>query len=313
MNKKGLTYLLTVSLITVVLLGIFLSQQDFAFQQAQRVEGSKIYAMNDFIKDINSDMERVMEIGSYRAFIAMEDYISIREDFLDDVEETMLEVFTQGTIDGASALLMNDSSLDYYFESVNNLMNRRGINVDYNVLDLSLQHKTPWDVEMTVMLNILVFDVENTANWNYTQNFSSTISVLNLRDPLYSVKTSGNVPNTIIPQNQSFNSLNILEDHIQNSHYIPAEEAPSFLQRFENNLSGSEFGIESIINVWELDAQNIFVHQERVKIDYIYFNDLLVGDVACDFSGLDSTLHLVLPQINLERYGLNETSHETNC
>ncbi len=313
MNKKGMVYLLTVSFLTVSLLLIFLSHQAFEFQESQRIESSKIYAMDDFIKDVNSDVVRVLEITGYRAFVAMEDYVSVSGEFFDDKESVMAEAISDGTIRGSSAILMDESSLEDYFKRLNAISEQRGIKANYSIINVSLEHKSPWDVELSVFMNIFILDVQETAKWNYTKEFSSEISIYGLRDPLYSVMTQNRVPNIIRSQNQSLDSGPVLEEHIRNGHYVESDDAPSFLQRFENDLEPSEFGIESIVYLRDLSQQDIPVDLARPKVDFIYFNDLEIEDLACDFTQIPEDLHLVLPEDRLDLYGLSDSSYSTNC
>ncbi len=312
MNKKGMAFILTVSLLTVVLLIIFLSHNSFQYQNIQRVESSMIYAMNDFIKDVNSDMGRVIKIGGYRAFIAMEDYVAATGSFFSDTDSVMAEVLSNGTVQGVSAILMNDSSLDAYFTSVNEIMNLRGVVVDYEVKEVNLSHINPWNVNFDVLINIIVVDIQDTASWNYTKEFSSIINIKGLRDPLYSVKTENRVPNIVREQNQSFEDLQVLEDHIEQGYYIASTKAPSFLQRFENNLSNHEYGIESIVYLRDLFDQDIPIYLDRIKVDYMYFNEL-TGNKVCDFDMVSEDLYLVLTDDRIEDYGLQDTNHSTNC
>lgn len=315
MKKKGMAYLLIVSFVAVVVVGIFLVQQTFEYQEYQRVEGTKISVMNSFIDNLNSDMERVIEIGSYRAFIALEDYVAARGEFLEDIDDSLEEVLTNGTIDGTQAILMNDSSLQAYFETVNVLMNRRGIDTDYEIKNIETNQESPWDVEIVVKAEIIVSDVEETARWNYTEEFSSVVNIEGLRDPLFSVKTENRVPSTVTRQNQTLvenGDTSNLEEHIEGTYYIESEKAPSFLQRFENDYNANEKGLESIIDLRDLSDQDIAVDVDRIKVDYKYFNEL-EGDKACDFEGVDEDLYFVITEDRIENYEVESLNYTTNC
>jgi hypothetical protein len=58
---------------------------------------------------------------------------------------------------------------------------------------------------------------------------------------------------------------------LNNSYYVASTTAPSYLMRFEGDLSNSSLGIESLVNLEELNKQNIPV-VNKTLVDYIYFN-----------------------------------------
>ena len=83
------------------------------------------------------------------------------------------------------------------------------------------------------------------------KDYNTSVSLINIRDPIYSVYTYGRVPNTIRITNvtdyvnDSNNDTSQLRYHINHSFYVENILSPSFLMRLEGNFSKSPYGIES--------------------------------------------------------------------
>jgi len=95
---------------------------------------------------------------------------------------------------------------------------------------------------------------------------------------MYVVETEDKVSNLVnVTPNQDFvdeadnNNTEVLETHLLQGYYVESTEAPSYLMRFSGNFSPSQFGIESMVNLDDLDKQSIPV-LERSVIDHIYFS-----------------------------------------
>jgi len=75
--------------------------------------------------------------------------------------------------------------------------------------------------------------------------------------------------------NDTWNVTNLLK-HIENSLYTENSNAPSFLSRFEYDLSPSPYGIESMVNLKKF--QGLGINEDSSIIDYHYFPDDGNGD-----------------------------------
>ena len=56
-------------------------------------------------------------------------------------------------------------------------------------------------------------------------------------------------------------------------YYIANTDAPSYLQRFVDDYSGSTYGIESLVDVEHVDAQDLPVFEGSV-VDYMYWHNV---------------------------------------
>ena len=318
MNRKGFTYVLSVALLLAVIVLVFLTGIEPRYQDDTELVRARVVSMNDFVTNLESDINRATYITSFRALLSLEDYVASQGEFLNDTEVAFIEAFENGTIVGTNATLMNDSTFTDYLNRVNALGGEVGFSIDLSIQDVQLFHLNPWSVAVAVNLTIVLDDNLGVATWNTTETFVTEVPIFDLRDPLYSSNTQNRVVNTIRqfpydpPVNES-NTTTYLEEFANTSAYLANTEAPSFLQRFENNISPSPYGIESIVNVVELSTQDISVDADRVKLDYIYFNNQTVASTICDLENVASELAVILPDTRVSDYNLGGINYSTSC
>jgi len=180
-----------------------------------------------------------------------------------------------GTIGSVSLVLMQNSTFPEWVARLQSEALKTGIVVSFNVSSVTIYQDDPWHVKGKINLSINVTDTRNSSSWHQHREIISSMSILGLEDPLYAVKTYGRAPNSInmTPYDGNYVSgvdVTNLNRHANNSYYANSTSAPSFLMRFEGNLSASPYGIESMVNLQTLQDQGLAVKQKSV-IDYVYW------------------------------------------
>lgn len=282
MGKKGLLYLMISSLFVMVMVVVFLAYRQYSFTDRQKVLETRIMTINDFIKDIEFDSKRVIYIAGFRSLIALEDHVARSGSYLNNTPELFRLAFYNGTVNGTRPEVLANSTYTDYLQKLRLIAEKIGVDVDINVTNISLYHDSPWSVNVIVTTHVNITDRKSVARWEFDKNYFTSVSLINIRDPLYSVSTFGRVPSAIRPTNISDfvvgNSTVPLLGHINNSFYIISPSAPSFLMRMEGNFSSSPFGIESIVNVAELEVQGFISGLDfsgtRSVVDYIFFSNI---------------------------------------
>ena len=279
-SRRGIVFLITALLLVAVFLTILYSQTQPTEQDRQESIVTRISTMNDFLRDFDSDVSRATYISGYRSFIALEQYTSANGAFLANASPVFIEAFLNGTINGESYDILTNSTFSEYLARVNADAAQEGIILNVTVLNVALNQSTPWSVDVTFDLAVNVTDTRGLASWDYTKPFTTAVSILNLRDPLYSVETNGLLPNTIImsPYNNSnfvtgSNNTTNLNNEVEQMYYREDPYAPSYLQRLEGQFNASsKYGIASIVNLDALNAQGLSVYTDRSVIDAYYFS-----------------------------------------
>ncbi|MBN2458661.1 hypothetical protein JXB28_00090 [Candidatus Woesearchaeota archaeon] len=285
-NKKGLFYIIVSSMIIIVLTVIFVAYKEYSYADRQKVIETRIMTINDFIKDIDSDSQRAMYISGFRSLIALEDYVARSGNYLDDSEELFRMAFYNGTVNNTQADVLINSSYSEYLERVKVVAEKIGLSLFINVTQITLYHESPWSIVVVATADIEINDTRGAARWEFSRDYNTSISIINIRDPVYSVGTYGRVPNTIrmndsIDRNDfvdedNNNDTSLLMYFINNSYYIENTLAPSFLMRLEGNFSPDPngHGIESFVYVPFLIDQGVDYSTTKSVIDYILFNNI---------------------------------------
>ncbi len=314
--RKGFTYVLIVSFLLAVLLVVFLTVNNYHYQDSQELYQKRILVMNDFVKGLNQDIMRASFISGFRTLVALEDYTSRSGVFLNNTADSFKETFYYGTINGTPATIMNDSSFSDYLARVNMLAANIGLAVNITVIEIQLDQSDPWSVDITVIAQVNISDTRKLASWKYVKAYTTNVPIYNLRDPLYGFYTHNTVPNTIrvlntttlVYQNNTENLTILLNE----SYYIASPDAPNFLMRFENRSDANPYGIQSVVNIPLLSDQGLEVYPNRIKVDYMYFNNIDAPKI-CAISGIPATLYTVLSQSQIALYQVQGLNYSTTC
>ncbi|MCC7574596.1 hypothetical protein KO361_03310 [Candidatus Woesearchaeota archaeon] len=315
MNKRGFIFVISSVIIIAVLLLVFLTFDQYSYSDKSFADQRRLDFGNDFVRGFNQDLERAIRIASFRSLIALEEYIAISGQFLNNTEAQFAETVYNGTINGVPAIIMTNSSIVEYLNRINVIGQRFGLEVSVSVDEILLSQSNPWYVNVVVVANVSVFDVSGFASWTFSEAYKSEVPIANLRDPLYAVHTQNRFYNTIRQYSGDLSMgdpVSNIETLMGGSLYVASEFAPSFIQRFSNNVSPSPAGIESLVNIMLISDQDIPVYANRVKIDYIYFNNL-ASDKRCDFDGVNPDYKLVLPSNRLSMYYVDGLNPSSSC
>lgn len=291
MKKKGFIYMSVVLVFLAIMMSVFYTREVFSGEQADIIT-SRIKTMNSFVEDLSVDADRAGYISGFRALLSLEEYISTQGVFLTDVESSFKEAFYNGTIGNYTPMIMIASSFSEYIQRVNQKAGEVGINIIWEVTDLRLSQSDPWTVVVDIDSNITVNDARGLASWTFNKTLQSSVSIYNLKDPLYSVNTLGRVESFIQKTNITEfvvnNQTDNLIEHIENSYYRESSSAPSFIMRFEGDLSSSSNGIESLVDISFLEKQeDIIVKYDRSIVDYIYFGSQTTNN-SCSVQNMPS-------------------------
>jgi hypothetical protein len=308
-GRKGFVYMIASIILVGILFSVILLREDYSFTDKQLLEQRRILVMNDFVKGFNQDMERAIQIASFRTMVALEDHVSTTGTYLTNTQSHFRETAYFGTIEGNESAIMNDSSISDYITKIKNISNRLGLNVTANITQIRLSQKDPWTLSAEADASITITDLTGLAYWNYNKTYLAKVPIYNLRDPLYSVNTFNRFPNSIRVSNFTYlvgaaNNTTNLVNHIENSYYLASDKAPNFIMRFENNMSANANGIESIVDISQLQDQDLDVYPDRIKVDYMYFNDIS-GVKVCNVQNISSALSFVITQDRINMYNIS--------
>lgn len=300
MNKRAVFFTFIALFVIILVVAVVTTRDTYRYRERSNAISSRVRTMNNFIQDFEEDLERELFIGGYRALISMNSYVRQIQDYVTDIDDTFTEILVNGTADDGNITMTlmkqetQGADINSWVARVNEEAAKMNIRTSVKVNKVTIQHVTPWVVEVKLNATVNISDVKGLASWVFDKGYEQQFSIVGFEDPLYTVETADKVTNLInITPNMTFvdsnNDTGVLEEHLLKSYYINNIDAPSFLMRFEGDFSASPFGIESMVNVEELFEQGLFV-KNRSVIDYLYFGNSSstgVGKDYCDFTDLD--------------------------
>jgi len=256
-SKKGIFY--SIIAITLLLSLIYASEVSFQFtyrEQSSIIE-TRVNTMDNFVEDLGDDLEKGIHVAAFRAIVGMTNYVINSVGYIDDAEQRIEELFQYGTIYGNASFVMENNSFTDWTVKMQDQGEKIGINIDFQVDSLSMHHDTPWTIATEINVTATVTDIRAFAKWRRTYSVTSAIPIDGFEDPAYIVQTGSGVLSKINRTiydgiYTSGNNTNNLQYHMNFSLYTENNLSPSFLMRFEGDFNASPFGIESLINKYDV-------------------------------------------------------------
>ena len=274
MNKKAFFFTTIAIALSIV---IILSHNVYTgYRLKDKMESTevRIDTMNNFIKDLENDIQNAIFIVGFRSLLSLEDYIMEYGKFFSEPDMPSLgnafeEVFGYGTIDSEKMSLMENNTFLNWAEKMKAQADKIDVVLDVAINDVTITQTEPWMVDVSVNLRINAQDKKNTASWTINKVFTKKINITGFVDPLYLINTNG-IANNTIRKTTVLNFPSGLPTHLSNAYYIEHSDAPSYLMRFENKLASSPYGIESLVTQ-RLKGKGLPV-SSKSAVDFIYFD-----------------------------------------
>lgn len=287
-NKKGMYFtILTISFL-VIFLFFFTTHSYRRLTDKMFVIENRVLSMNSFLEDVERDLERGLYISSFRAILSLQDYMTTGGVFFEDIDHSFQEAIMNGTINGSEVSLMlgaTDSRIVGWIDNIKDQANKLNLDLNISIINFSLFQNDPWHIRIGINVTIILNDTTQIAHWRKDSYIETFIRIEGLEDPLYIVNGLGRFSNLV---NKTFYANNYTQfngsewnvsnfmKHVENSFYDANTNAPSFLMRFENNLSPSPYGIESMINLQKLSSrftpEEMTIYYDKSIVDYVYWS-----------------------------------------
>lgn len=303
-NKKGIFFTFAAIALSVIIIFSFNVYNDYRLKDKVDVIEIRINTMNNFIIDLENDIENAIFIVGFRSLLSLEDYMMKYDQFFDELGAPTLSVafndaFLKGTINSPSGpadkmVLMDNNTFINWTTRMREQANKTDITLDFTINSVSISQSEPWRVDIKVNLEIDVQDKKNTASWTITKDYTKKINITSegsltkFVDPLYLVNTNG-VANNTIRETPLASWPSDLSAHLTNAYYRLHSDAPSYLDRFENDLTGSTLGIESLVTL-KLKSKSIIVDTGKSAVDYLYFGTSTLPCNVVDITDEDFVL-----------------------
>lgn len=302
-GKKAMLYTFSAVLLLIVVFAALFFQTSYRTGEENKVVSIKTANLNAFVRGLDQDIERGLFIAGFRALLAADRFIRDSKSFLNDSRASLREAMVNGTISGNSAAMMSQSTVTEWLSRIKAEAIKMGILVNFSFNAIDINQTSPWKVRYDANVSYNVTDLANTATFSRGKLITTEVSILELKDPLYTIFTNGKIIRaiSITPYESNYTpSLNTsnLKAHINGLFYTNST-GPSYLMRLEGNLSdspaGIPAGIEGIVRLPDLQEQGLPVF-ERSSVDYLYFGNssapiFIINNTFEDWFRLDD-MHL---------------------
>lgn len=273
LNKKGIFFTFIAIGLVSLLVYSFAINTGYIYRNSMSVIETRVNTINNFIKDVDTDIDRGFYISSFRSMLAIGDFITANNTYMPDIDAAFEEALINATIMNESHALLTGASFTEWTEKIKDEALKIDIIIDFIVSNITLNQSDPWKMDMEMDITYNITDKKQTASWMISKHIETELSIIGLEDPMYSLNTYGKIINKITRANETnFDDFDVLKNHIASSYYIESERGPSFLMRLEGNFSNSTDGIESIVNLKELEIQGLSINNASA-VDYIYFSN----------------------------------------
>lgn len=299
---KGI-FFSTILIFIIIFLVTFVSiqQELVSFHSSQRSVENRINAMLNFHDSIVFDSKKSLEIIGKRATSAAINYIIVNGSPLLSSNETIVELITEGEINGTPQSLMEGSTIRNWEDNIERLGNLQGFQTNVLIKNIVIQPADSFYLSISYSISINLSDARIHANMNKTSDHSLLLGIENLEDPIYPLNTFGRVVNIIKKSphwlNYSSTDSTNLNDDLTNSYYHPSLYGASFLDRLEGKFfvqnkyrRDNYIGLESFVNKNEILYAGLIVNSDATNIDYFYFSGSNVP--AYKISGMPSNFRL---------------------
>lgn len=282
-KRKAMFFSIIAIIISSAIVFSFSVSYKYRLKEKSATIQTRVESMNNFIIDMEDDMDNAIFIIGFRSILSLEQYITSTGLFLKNTQSDFKEVFLNGTVNGTKINVMEDSTFLNWTGKIQKQAGKLDIIINFEVSDVLISQVDPWHVSISLNLTLNVSDKKKIASWTKSNFLSRKINIEGFEDPFYTINSFGRVFNIITKSNitdfvdQSTNDTTNLQLHLDNSYYIESDTAPNFLMRLEGNLSDSSSGIESLVDLADFVQQDVQIF-ERSVVDYIYFGNRSTND-----------------------------------
>jgi hypothetical protein len=263
MNKKAMFF----TILAVALLSLFLISFTLYFVLESRESvGKRVKTLNNFVSSVEEDIPRQLYVSGYRIIFLLEKHIADTGSYINDLNNTVNELFYNGSISGVSQSLMKGANFSDIAGSFNRKASKINAKIYFINSSLTISQDDPWNVRFDLTVNFVIEDLGGLALWNKTSAVSTEVHIGNFDDPVY---VKNGVVNKINETPYNIPIGSDLNNHVRNSYYINTTISPDFLNRMAGTLAAqSPYGIESLVDKTD---PNIPVSDKSI-IDHDYFS-----------------------------------------
>jgi len=279
----------------VILVAFLAKTGNIAGSSIQKSQ-AKVLTINSFVRSFDSIVGRALQASSKQAIVSSEDYMSQNPTkYIPDFQNEFKEIIYRGQYPYAAYPNGNNLTKMSQLNIQNTLYIVQGVAKDNNIVlthdpiqpaDISIQHISPWEIEVTLNLkNVVVSDNEVPAQrevvWNLgDKTIKTKLYVTDFSDPFTLKELGEDLP--IKKHTQlSFGQKSELDAFIASQSFIAHGDGSNFLQRMAGVFTNDVNGIERVLD----SSRGTDSKDTKSFVDYYYFGDFNDNQASCKLEG----------------------------
>ena len=269
-------YTMMAIVLILISMSVFFLSSKYVLRERSLALESRILSTNDFINDLERDLERALYIASFRGLLGMTEYMAQNATYITNMTHNFQDLVINGTIYGNRMKTTNDSYVMLWLQKIDLKARGVGLAVDASDFNIGLRQENPWKITVELNLTLEITDLTGLASWQKADRIVTQIPVVGLEDPLYVIGSTGIISNRITRTpytlfvNASNSNVSNLLGHVQSSYYINSSNAPDYLMRMQGQLGASANGIESLVDSSSLIVLGLY--ENKSIVDYLYWS-----------------------------------------
>ena len=309
-NKKAMFFTLMSILLVSGMIVSFTTVTNYRYYNKMKVIETRAITMNNYIDNVERDMERATYIAGFRALVSIDNVVVSNGTFVENIDKTFYNAMTNGTVFGQPQPLLKNQTLTAWKQKIKAEVSESDILVNISISNITLKHTSPWELEVSAIMNFTLTDSFKTAEWKRDDvKISSKMSIIGFEDPIYAYNTNGRITRQV--EKTSINDWDA--EHIlrflENGTYRHNTDAPSFLMRLTNNMSSSKHGIESLVNTKELLIYELGAKANTSSADYLYWGNGGLNNSYIEGVSDEGHPFFMLDEEHLHYYGVRNDTY----
>jgi hypothetical protein len=309
-NKKAVLFSLISVLFSVLFVTMF--SQNFSTIYEDRIPGSniRIKVMDTHARNFETYLGDSIKISTYRTLDNITRIKKNDKTFFNDFTSfntTFYECMTCGYTDCITKTTETECNKEYYLVArLNNITNlsedQLNIKTTYKINSIIIEPESAFFLKVKVNISYNVSDSsDNYARWNKNILVTQSVSILGLLDPMSNINNATNrtikkYTGTCEGNTACWTPANTLAFYQDMSFTFDDQRGVSFLQRYWNDTTPSEYGIETILHPSEINIPD----GNRSYIEHYYWNN------AYSCSNVSMTIHIY--QLDADRVSLDSAT-----
>lgn len=194
MNRNGFIY----SIFAIFVLGLTASLVLTSSGHQDMTETGEKFRIDEvfyFLQSTTDDLGRASEIIGRRSLTALVNYVVSTGEYVSDSQNGVQEAFQNGTVNGTSRPLMNDSTIRDWTDSMQKEAGESGYNLNLTLINITVGTAEHLHFSLSASYALNLTDPITSVQFDRMKQVNTTISYNGIEDPFILMESAGRYAN----------------------------------------------------------------------------------------------------------------------